>query len=346
MITKFKKILVIGGAGYVGSALVPKLLKKGYSVNVYDLYTYSRSKKLGRDIFGDLVNNSKLRQIKADIRDAKKITKAVSDADAIIHLACLSNDPSVELDRGLGKEINYLSLFPFLKAVNKFKTKRLIFASTPSVYGVKKELEVTEDLPLEPLTDYGLYKVFSEKAIADLVPLATTKWVILRPSTVCGYAPRLRLDLSVNILTNLAVNKGEITVFGGSQERPNIHIGDITDLYVKMLEYPDGKIAGKIFNAGNENLSILEIAQKVKRHVGKHVKIVVSASTDDQRSYRVSWKKINRELGWKPKKTVDDAIEDLMKAFKAGSIPKSLDDPIYFNIKWLKAMDLKKHYSL
>lgn len=344
---KLKKILVVGGAGYVGSALVPKLIKKGYQVTVYDLYTYSRSKKLGEDIFGYLVNDKNLIQIKNDIRNYKAIDKAVAGSDAIIHLACLSNDPSVEIDRNLGKEINYLSLFPFLQSVNKYKTKRLVFASTPSVYGFKKEKEVTEQLALEPLTDYGLYKVFSEKAIQDLLNLRNTTWVILRPSTVCGYAPRQRLDLSVNILTNLAVNKGLITVFGGTQQRPNIHIDDVSDLYVKMLEYPKEKIAGKIFNAGNENLSILEIAKKVKRIVEKlmpekgEIKIKVSPSSDDKRSYRVSWKKIRKQLGWKPKKTIDDAIVDLVTAFKNGKLPNSLEDSIYFNIKKIKEINFK-----
>ena len=344
---KFKKILVVGGAGYVGSVLVPKLLKRGYDVTVYDLYTYSRSKELGKDIFGALTSNNNLKQIKNDIRNYKAIDKAVAGADAIIHLACLSNDPSVELDRDLGKEVNYLSLIPFLNSVNKHKTKRLIFASTPSVYGFKKEPDVTENLALEPLTDYGLYKVFSEKAIQDMVNIKRTTWAILRPSTVCGYAPRQRLDLSVNILTNLAVNKGLITVFGGSQQRPNIHIDDVTDLYVKMLEYPKEKIAGKIFNAGNENLSILQIAKKVKQIVEKlmpekgKIKIEVSPSSDDQRSYRVSWTKIKKELGWKPKKTVDDAVTDLVKAFKEDKLPNSLEDSIYFNIKKLKEINFK-----
>lgn len=338
---KFKKVLVVGGAGYVGSALVPKLLKRGHKVRVFDLYIYSRSRKLGEDIFGELIGYPSLEQIKGDIRNKRKITRAVAGVDAIVHLACLSNDPSVELDPKLGKEINYLSFFHFLKAVNKEKVKRLIYASTPSVYGMKKEKEVTEDLPLEPLTDYGLYKVFCEKAIADLVPLSVTSWVILRPSTTCGYAPRMRFDLSVNILTNLAVNKGAITVFGGSQMRPNIHIEDITDLYLEMLEYPDKKIAGKIFNAGDENLTIMQMAQKVKKVIGKHVKIKVAPSSDDQRSYRASSKKIKKELGWEPKHTTEDAIKDLVEAFKEGKMPNPLDDPIYFNIKRMREIKLK-----
>ncbi|MDO8503263.1 MAG: NAD(P)-dependent oxidoreductase [bacterium] len=337
---KIKKVLVVGGAGYVGSALVPKLLKAGYKVRVFDLYLYSKSKRLGKDIFGEFINDKNLEQIKGDVRNAKAIDLAVKGMDAVIHLACISNDPSFDLDPNLGKSINYLAFFPFLKAINKYKTKRLVYASTASVYGVKKEELVTEDLPLEPLTDYGLYKVFCEKALVDHVPLSQTTWVILRPSTVHGYAPRLRLDLSVNILTNHAVNKGVITVFGGKQERPNVHIDEIAELYQKLLQYPDKKIAGKIFNAGNENLSIMQIAKIVKKVVGKNIKIKITPS-DDLRSYRVSSEKIRKELGWEPKLSVEDGVRNLVTAFKEGKIPNSFDDPMYFNIKRMQQAKLK-----
>jgi len=341
MKVSIKKVLVVGGAGYVGAVLIPKLIKAGYFVRVFDLYIFSRSRKLGADIFGDFINNPKFQQIKGDVRDRDAINLAVKGMDAVIHLACLSNDPSVEIDRSLGKSINYLSFFPFLNAVNEHKVKRLIFASTPSVYGVKTEDEVTESLPLEPLTDYGLYKVFCEKAITDIIDNKVTDWVIIRPSTVCGYSPRMRLDLSVNILTNLAINKGVINVFGGKQQRPNIHIEDVADLYLKMLKYPSSRISGEIFNAGNENLSILQIAQKVKKIVGRDVKIVVEDSSDDNRSYRVSWKKINKNLGWRPKHSIEDAIRDLVLAFKKGNIPNSLSDNIYYNVKRIREIGLK-----
>lgn len=337
---KFKNILVVGGAGYVGSALVPKLLKVGYQVRVFDLYIYSRSKKLGEDIFGEFVNHQNLEQIKGDVRDEQAIDQAVRGMDAVIHLACISNDPSFDLDPQLGKSINYLAFFPFLRAVNKHKIKRLIYASSASVYGVKKEKEVTEDLPLAPMTDYALYKAFCEKAITDHVPLKNTAWVILRPTTVCGYGPRLRLDLTVNILTNHAVNKGVITVFGGNQQRPNIHIDDITDLYAKMLTYPAAKMAGQIFNASTNNYTVMELARMVKKIVGKNVKIV-KTKTNDLRSYRASSKKIEKELGWKPQKTINDAISDLVKAFSEGKIPNSFDDSIYFNIEMMKKIRLK-----
>lgn len=338
--TEIKKVLVVGGAGYVGSALVPKLLNAGYQVRVFDLYLYSKSKKLGEDIFGKNINNKNLEQVKGDMRSAKSIDEAVTGMDAVIHLACISNDPSFELDSELGKSINYMAFFPFLNAVNKYKIKRLVYASTSSVYGVKNEKEVTEELPLEPLTDYALYKVFCEKALSDHVPLDKTTWVIVRPATVCGYASRLRLDLSVNILTNSAVNKGVITVFGGTQERPNIHVEDISDLYVKMLEYPTKKIAGKIFNAGLDNMSMMQIAKLVKQMVGNNVEIKTVPS-NDLRSYRVSSDKIKKELGWKPKYSVKDAIEGLVRAFKDGKIPDSLTDSRYFNIETMKLLMLK-----
>ena len=337
--TRMKKVLVVGGAGYVGSVLVPKLLQAGYKVRVFDLYLYSNSKKLGEDVFDQWTTHKNLEQIKSDVRNAQAIEKAVKGMDAIIHLACISNDPSFELDRALGKSINYLAFFPFLKAVKKHRTKRLIFASTGSVYGVKKESQVTEDLPLEPLTDYGLYKVFCEKAIADHVSLLKTCWVILRFATVCGYAPRMRLDLTVNILTNLAINKGAITVFGGTQTRPNIHIQDATNTYIQMLTYPPKKIAGQIFNVSTDNLSVMEVAQKVKKIVGKHVGITTSP-TDDLRSYRLSAQKISKTLQWKAQFTVDDAIRDLVVAFQEGKIPNSLENPIYYNIKTMQQKKL------
>lgn len=335
-----KEVLVVGGAGYVGSALIPKLLRNGYKVRVFDLYIYSRSKKLGEDIFGDLINDKNLEQIKGDVRNPFATDRAVRGMDAVIHLACISNDPSFDLDPQLGKSVNYLAFFPFLKAVNKYKPKRLIYASTGSVYGVKKDKEVTEDLPLEPITDYALYKVFCEKALADHVPLSQTTWVILRPNTVCGYAPRQRLDLVVNILTNHAVNKGIITVFGGKQSRPNLHIDDVTDAYVKFLEYPDKKISGKIFNVSYKNQTVMQIAKLVKKVVGNHVKIQVKP-TDDPRSFRVSTKKIEKELGWRPKKTVEDAIRGLVQAFKEGKLTNSLNDPIYYNIKTMQLLKMK-----
>lgn len=339
-----KDVLVVGGAGYVGSVLVPKLLDLGHKVRVFDLYTYSDSRKLGADIFGEHVEHEKLEQIKGDVRDKVAIGEAVAGMANIIHLACLSNDPTVDLDPKLSEEINYKAFLYFLNAVRLYKTDRLVYASTASVYGVKTEPEVTEDLPVEPLTAYAWWKVFCEKAVQDTINLKDTTWVILRPSTVYGYGPRQRLDLSVNILTNHALNKGVITVFGGQQQRPNIHIDDVTDLYIMMLDLPKDKIAGKIFNAGRENLKMLEIAEIIQEVVGemtgKEIKMEVTPS-NDLRSYRVSSEKIKRELGWEPKKDIREGIRELVQAFQEGKVPNSLEDSRYVNIKRLKETGFK-----
>lgn len=340
-----KDVLVVGGAGYVGSVLVPKLLDQGHKVRVFDLYTYSDTEKLGADVFGEYVEHERLEQVKGDVRDGVAIEEAVSGMDNVIHLACLSNDPTVDLDPELSKQINYLAFFNnFLRSVKKHKTDRLVYASTASVYGVKTEPEVTEGLPLEPLTAYAWLKVFCEKAIQDHIPLDQTTWVILRPSTVYGYGPRQRLDLSVNILTSHALNKGLITVFGGQQQRPNIHIQDVTDLYVAMLYYPKEKIAGKIFNAGRENLKMIEIAEIVQEVVGemtgKEVRMEVTPSSD-LRSYRVSSEKIRKELGWEARREIREGIRQLIQAFQEGKIPDPLTNTRYSNIQRLKEIGFK-----
>jgi nucleoside-diphosphate-sugar epimerase len=217
--------------------------------------------------------------------------------------------------------------------------KRFIYASSSSVYGVKDVSNVTEDLSLEPLTDYSKFKAMCEDVLQkERAPGFTT--VTIRPATVCGYSPRLRLDLAVNILTNLAQNKREITVLGGSQMRPNIHIEDMTDLYVQLLRLPSEKIDGKIFNAGYENHTVADIATKVRSIVGDDVK-VVTKPTDDNRSYHISSEKIQREIGFTAKHSVGEAIQDLVAAFKEGKVPNPLSDIRYFNIKTMQSIKLK-----
>lgn len=335
---KLKSVLVTGGAGYVGSVLVPKLLKHGYRVKVLDLYMY------GDDVLAEVKNDPNLRQIKGDIRDAVLLENELQGVDVVIHLACISNDPSYELNPQLGKSINYDAFVSLVEISKKVGVRRFIYASSSSVYGIKEEDNVTEDLPLEPLTDYSKYKALCEDYLmAHRVPGFTT--LILRPATVCGYSPRLRLDLSVNILTNLAVNKGKITVFGGEQQRPNLHIEDMTDLYVKTLEYPDNLIDGKIFNAGYHNMKMKDIAATVKKVVGNKLGRdnleIVTTPTDDNRSYRVSSAKIKQELGFEAKRSVEMAVADLCDAFKAGKIPNSFEDKRYYNIKTMQAINLK-----
>jgi len=329
-----ERVLVTGGAGYVGSVLVPKLLGKGYHVKVLDLYLY------GEDVLDAVKGNPDLEQIKGDIRDRALLERVIPGTDAIIHLACISNDPSFELDPELGKSINYDAFFGLVEVARKSGVKRFIYASTSSVYGIKEEENVTEDLTLEPLTDYSKYKALCEEVLLkEQSPDFTT--LIIRPATVCGYSPRLRLDLAVNVLTNLAVNTGRITVFGGQQKRPNLHIEDMTDLYVQLLELPDEKIAGKIFNAGYENHTVSEIAGMVRKVVGEEGVEIVATPTDDNRSYHISSEKIERELGFKPKHTVEEAIKDLCDAFEAGEIPGAMEDIRYYNIKTMQAKKLK-----
>lgn len=323
-----KQVLVTGGAGYVGSALVPKLLAAGYGVRVIDLYLY------GIDV---LPKHPNLQEIRADIRDRSALEKAIRGCDAVIHLACISNDPSFELNPELGKSINYDAFFGLVDISRDHGVKRFIYASSSSVYGVKSTPNVTEELSLEPLTDYSKYKAMCEDVLLKKrAPGFAT--LILRPATVCGYSTRLRLDLTVNILTNHAVTNRLIKVFGGDQMRPNIHIEDMTDLYLKSLQWPAESVDGRIFNAGYENFKVREIAQMVRNVVGDVE--ITTLPTDDNRSYHISSEKIRRELGFRPRHSIEDAVRDLVAAFNSGKIPNSMTDLRYYNIKTMQAVHL------
>lgn len=328
---RFNTILVTGGAGYVGTVLVPKLLMAGYQVKVLDLFIY------GDDVLDAVRHHPALEIIKGDLRDQRLLERIIPGCDAVIHLACISNDPSFELDPELGKSINFDAFKPLVEISKRNAVRRFIYASSSSVYGVKEEDNVTEDLPLEPLTDYSRYKAQCEEILARY-QISDFTTVTVRPATVCGYSPRLRLDLTVNILTNLAVNTGRITVFGGEQRRPNIHIEDVTDLYVDLLARPDEQVAGKIWNAGYENLKVREIAQEVRRVVGDNKVEIITTPSDDHRSYHISSAKIERELGFKPKHTIADAVRDLVAAFRGGKVPGAMTDPRYYNIKMMQQL--------
>jgi nucleoside-diphosphate-sugar epimerase len=331
-----KRILVTGGAGYKGCVLVPKLLNAGYEVVVYD-----------RMLFGSegLPGHPDLQTVDADIRDTESFAAAVKNCDSVIHLACISNDPSYELDPALSKTINFDCFEPLVLASKKAGVRRFINVSSSSVYGVSEAPEVTEEQPLNPLTDYSKYKGMCESILfehdsRDFVP------VNLRPATVCGYSPRMRFDLTVNILTNLAVNRGVITVFGGAQKRPNIHIDDIAELYAAMLEYPDDQIRGKTFNVGYENHSVAQLAQIVKTVVEREFPDkppirIETTPTNDNRSYHVSSRKIAEELGYRPQRTIEDAVRDLCCAFREGKFQDSLSNDNYVNVKTVKKLGLQ-----
>jgi len=327
-------VLVTGGAGYVGSVLTPLLLEAGYTVRILDLFIY------GEHVFDGIPaeHRGRLEIFKGDLRDRALVERSLKGCEAVIHLACISNDPSFELDPALARSINYDAFMPLADLAKNAGVKRFIYASSSSVYGVKDEPNVTEELPREPLTDYSKYKALCEDELEKRrSPGFTT--LSLRPATVCGYSPRLRLDLSVNILTNHAVNKGKITVFGGAQLRPNFHVRDCAELYVKCLAHPDALIDGKVFNAGYQNLSLDAIAEKVREVVGENVAIE-HTPTADNRSYHISSEKIARELGFTPRFSIEDAIRELTEAFRAGRVPQPLDNPLYFNIKRMQELSL------
>jgi len=333
---KFNSVFITGGAGYCGSKLVPQLLAAGYKVTVYDSLYFSADYLPAE--------NEKFTIIKGDIRDKKLFSKSVFGHDVVVNLACISNDPSFELNEDLSTKVNLDAFEPMVIESKKAGIKRFIYASTSSVYGLSKMSNVTEDHPLVPITLYNKYKAMCE----PLLLKHTSKdfiGIIFRPATVCGFAPRMRLDLSVNLLTNLAINKGIITVFGGSQMRPNLHIQDYCDAVQLFIESEDDLIANQIFNIGKQNLTINEIALIVKNIVltkfpdKLDIKIEKSYS-DDVRSYHINSDKIKHHLNFEPKYTIEDAINDLCKAFQDNLIVNQ-DDDIYYNVKRLKRLNIK-----
>lgn len=324
-------VLITGGAGYVGTLLTPQILAAGYSVTVYDIMYYGC----------ELQPHPRLKIMEADIRDVERFREACGGVDAVVHLACISNDPSFELDEELSRTINFDCFEPLVVAAKEQGVRRFIYASTSSVYGVSEAPEVTEEHPLVPLTLYNKYKGLCEPLLFKR-QAPEFVCVTIRPATICGYSPRMRLDLSVNILTNHAINNGKITVFGGDQLRPNLHIQDMCDLYQLLLTVPDEQIAGETFNAGYQNHSIIEIARIVRRVVQEEFPErteieIVTTPTNDPRSYHINSDKIVRKLGFRPKRGIEDAVRDLCRAFRGGRLPNSMTDERYFNVKALKS---------
>lgn len=332
---RLPRVAVTGGAGYVGSALVPALLQADYDVTVLDLFLY------GTHVFQGLQDHPKLHSVRMDIRDEQALLRALQGMDAVIHLACISNDPSFELDPRLGKAINYDAFLGLLRAVRSNGIKRFVYASSSSVYGIKDHPDVREDTPCEPLTDYSKYKLRCEEALKTQ-DLGSCEWVILRPATVCGYAPRLRLDLTVNILTIHALVNKRITVFGGSQLRPNLNIRDTVAVYQLLLEAPASSIHGQTFNVGYQNRTVAELAELVRQQVGEADVTIEAKPTNDLRSYHINSDRIRRVLGFTTRWTIEDAIQSLCEAYRAGRIPDPLTNPRYYNIKTMQALKLEE----
>ena len=326
-----RSIFITGGGGYVGSALVPSLLSRGHQVRVYDLFLY------GEDV---LRKHSQLHKVRGDLRDRKAMLEAVRGCDTFIHLACISNDPSFELNPTLGKSINLDAFDNVLEAVRKTKVERFIYASSSSIYGVKSEPNVVEDTQPEPLTDYSKFKLECEHRLIQAQLSSETCWTIIRPATVCGYAPRLRLDLVVNILTIHALINRVIRVFGGPQLRPNLEIGDMVRAYQALLEAPREKIHGEAFNVGYGNLSLDEIASLVKKTIGDERLEISHEATNDPRSYQVNSDKIARVVGFRAQNGLEVAIQSLVEAYRAGKITDGLKNPLYHNIKRMQELKL------
>jgi len=305
-------ILVTGGCGYKGTVLVPKLLTAGHEVTVIDIMWFGNF----------LAPHPSLKVLRGDVRFPEQVSLA--GFDAIIHLSSVANDPCGDLDPKLTWEISALATMQLADRAARHGIRHFIYASSGSVYGVKDELQVTEDLELEPISEYNKTKMVGERVLLSYSKEMTVQ--IVRPATVCGYSPRMRLDVSVNMLTMQALERGRITVFGGNQTRPNIHIDDITDLYLFLLQRPH--LTG-VYNAGFENLSILEIAELVRARVPADV--VVSPS-NDPRSYRINSDKL-LATGFRPKKTVAHAIDELIAKYRDGALK---DDDRFYNLKWMQ----------
>jgi nucleoside-diphosphate-sugar epimerase len=334
---KFYSVLVTGGAGYVGSLLVPQLLARGHKVTVFDTMYFGN---------GNLpTDHPRLKLVKGDIRDTAHLARELEGIEAVVNMACISNDASFELDESLSTTINLDAFEPMVLAAKKAGVKRFIYASSSSVYGVSDQPDVTEDHPLLPLTLYNKYKGMCEPL---LLKHTDDKFVgvIFRPATVCGYAPHQRLDLSVNILTNHAVTNGKIKVFGGDQMRPNLHVQDYCDAVLMFLDVEDDLIRNQIFNVGFQNMSIRDLALLVKKVVEEEFPEkgeigIETTLTNDNRSYHINSDKVTRAIGFKPRHTIEEAIRDLCRAFKLGALPNSMEDDQYYNVRTLKKIQAK-----
>ena len=330
-------VFITGGGGYCGTRLVHELLKKKYKVTVYDTFYYGN--------FLKTINNKNLNIIKGDIRNRKLLKRKCKNHEIFIHLACISNDVSFDLDENLSTSINYDAFEPMVKIAKKNGIKRFIYASTSSVYGLSKKKNVTENHPLIPITLYNKYKADCEPILLKHTDNKFTG-VIFRPATVCGYSPRQRLDLTINILTNHAFHKNQISVFGGKQFRPNLHIKDYCRAVILLMKSPKKKVQNEIFNVGYQNFKVKELALKVKKVVERKSKYkskikILYTKSKDIRSYRINSDKIHKKLNFKPIYSLENAISELYSVFKKKLLKNKLNRDIYFNVDRLKNLKIK-----
>ncbi|MFH1465752.1 MAG: SDR family oxidoreductase [Pseudomonadota bacterium] len=323
------RVLLTGGAGYIGAVLTPKLLVAGHAVTVLDALWY------GPETLGACAENPRFSLVQADLRDHAEVRRVLREGafDALIHLASISNDPSSELDPDLTREVNLVALEHLFRAAKEAGVRRVLYASSASVYGVKQTPDVHEGLPLEPMTLYARYKAEGEDVLRGLLDDRCCG-VAVRAATVCGYSPRLRLDLTINILTSFGYHNGAIRVFGGAQQRPNVHVEDLTDFYVSLLRAPRDLIQGEAFNVCRENATVMELAALVQAELGEAVRIEV-VPTDDNRSYHLSAEKVARVLGFRAQRPLVQAVRDLRAAFDDGRVP-DWERAWYRNVAWMK----------
>lgn len=316
-------ICITGGGGYIGSSLVPQLLNHGHKITVLDTFYY-----------GDhLPEHENLRKIKGDIRDRRDLARAFATESVVIHLACISNDPSFDLNPKLGEDINLKSFPLIIEEMFNARVTRLIYASSSSIYGVSELKDVTEESPKAPLTDYSKYKLACEQLLLN----EPINWTILRPATVCGMSPRMRLDVVVNALTISAIAKKKITLYGRNQKRPNINMKDMCNAYEWVLSHPE-KTKHKIYNVGFENLRLIDIArQVVDACVGDGDMEIEEVETNDPRSYHINSNRILDD-GFKPKHTIRGAINSIKNKFSLFNDP--LNNSEYYNVKKMKELCL------
>jgi nucleoside-diphosphate-sugar epimerase len=324
-------VLVPGGAGYVGARLVPALLEERYRVRVVDTFWF------GERVFDGVEEHNGLEIVKGDLRNRQLVRSVLEGVTDVVHLACVSNDPSADLDPAFTKSVNFDAVVMFVEEAARMPLRRFIYAGSSSVYGLKSEPNVTEDAFHEPLTDYAKFKSETMPYVLDLQARDIAP-VVVHPGTLCGYSPRQRLDLVVNIFTHLAWRDGLLRVFGGDQLRPTLTLDDMIELYRLLLKAPPDAIAGRVWNVRNENYSVGEIAEVVARSFGD-LEMVVEP-TDDRRSYHTCGDRIAREFGWRPHHSLEDAVLELKSALTTGRILDP-EAEVHYNVRRMRELVIK-----